>query len=98
MYLYQSKEKLTENFIEFILSTSEKHLTFNFFSFFRPKVSSSASAFVYASSQQPLLVAERSNSGLVTVDNGGCIRLWETGLAQLERSLDEWQKMVGTGV
>lgn len=62
-----------------------------------PKVSSSASAFVYASSQQPLFVAERSNSGLVTVDNGGCIRLWETGLAQLERSLDEWQKMVGTG-
>ena len=52
---------------------------------------------MYGSSQQPLLVSERSNNGLVTVDIGGCIRLWETGLVQLERSLDEWHKMVGTG-
>lgn len=65
--------------------------------FYRPKVSSSPSAYVYSSSENPILVAERGNSGLVTVDVGGCLRLWETGIVQLSRSLDEWQKMVGTG-
>ena len=36
-----------------------------------------------------------SNDGLVTVDNSGSVRLWETGVANLERSLAEWRKMVG---
>lgn len=61
------------------------------------KASSGTSSFMYTSTQQPLFIAERSNNGLVSVDHGGCVRLWETGLAELERSLDEWQKMVGTG-
>ncbi|KAE8748569.1 hypothetical protein FOCC_FOCC004745 [Frankliniella occidentalis] len=59
-----------------------------------PKVSSTASAYVYSNSQQPILIAERSNSGLVTVDKGGCVRLWETGLAQLERRRDDLQLTV----
>jgi len=40
-------------------------------------------------------ISDMSNDGLVTVDNSGSVRLWETGVANLERSLAEWRKMVG---
>ena len=36
-----------------------------------------------------------SNDGLVTVDNSGTVRLWETGVANLERSQAEWRRMIG---
>ncbi len=36
-----------------------------------------------------------SNEGLATVDNAGTVRLWETGVANLERSLEEWRRMLG---
>ncbi len=45
---------------------------------------------------QVLSLAETSNEGLVTVDNSGTVRLWETGVANLERSYDEWRKMLGS--
>jgi len=44
---------------------------------------------------QSLVLAEMSDEGLVSVDNGGCVRLWETGVANLERSYNEWQRMLG---
>jgi len=33
--------------------------------------------------------------GLVSVDMGGGVRLWETGLDSLQRSLQEWRNMIG---
>ena len=42
-----------------------------------------------------LAIAQTSNEGLVTVDNSGTVRLWETGVANLAQSMDEWKKMVG---
>ena len=39
-----------------------------------------------------------SNDGLVTVDNAGTVRLWETGTASLEKSIQEWRKMIGAEV
>eukprot|EP00058_Branchiostoma_floridae_P007969 XP_002593457.1 hypothetical protein BRAFLDRAFT_277037 [Branchiostoma floridae] len=42
-----------------------------------------------------VVMATASREGLVTVDAGGCVRLWETGLANLERSLGEWRHMIG---
>jgi len=39
-----------------------------------------------------------SEEGLVTVDNSGTVRLWETGVANLERSLQEWRRMIGDEV
>lgn len=36
-----------------------------------------------------------SNESLVSVDNSGIVRLWETGVANLQRSLDEWRRMLG---
>jgi hypothetical protein len=39
-----------------------------------------------------------SNDGLVTVDNAGTVRLWETGTANLEKSLQEWRRMIGDEV
>jgi hypothetical protein len=39
-----------------------------------------------------------SNDGLVTVDNAGTVRLWETGTANLEKSLLEWRRMIGDEV
>ncbi len=42
-----------------------------------------------------MALGETSNEGLVSVDNSGCVRLWETGIANLERSLEEWRRMTG---
>ncbi|XP_078484002.1 von Willebrand factor A domain-containing protein 8 isoform X2 [Ciona intestinalis] len=36
------------------------------------------------------------NDVLYTVDAGGCVREWETGLMNLKRSLDEWRAMIGS--
>ncbi|XP_047408351.1 von Willebrand factor A domain-containing protein 8 [Sciurus carolinensis] len=41
------------------------------------------------------LLTEWDKSGIVTVDMGGHIRLWETGLERLQRSLMEWRNMIG---
>ncbi|XP_034521130.1 von Willebrand factor A domain-containing protein 8 isoform X3 [Ailuropoda melanoleuca] len=41
------------------------------------------------------LLAEWGKGGVVTVDMGGRIRLWETGLEHLQRSLMEWRNMIG---
>ncbi|XP_033322690.2 von Willebrand factor A domain-containing protein c12.2 [Megalopta genalis] len=43
----------------------------------------------------PVYAATKSNHDLVTVDAGGCLRLWETSVANIVKSLDEWRKMVG---
>ncbi|XP_026673539.1 von Willebrand factor A domain-containing protein 8 isoform X2 [Ceratina calcarata] len=44
----------------------------------------------------PLYVASKSNQDFVTVDAGGCVRLWETSLANIEKSLGAWRRMVGS--
>ena len=36
-----------------------------------------------------------SEDGLVTVDAGGCVRLWETAPANLERSIQQWRQLIG---
>ncbi|KAM8820841.1 von Willebrand factor A domain-containing protein 8 [Eudromia elegans] len=41
------------------------------------------------------LLAPLGKVGLVSVDMGGGVRLWETGLASLQRSLQEWRNMIG---
>ncbi|KFO27883.1 Putative protein KIAA0564, partial [Fukomys damarensis] len=46
-------------------------------------------------SDSDALLAEWDKSGVVTVDMGGHIRLWETGLERLQRSLMEWRNMIG---
>ncbi|DAA24031.1 TPA: hypothetical protein BOS_12463 [Bos taurus] len=43
------------------------------------------------------LLAEWGRGGVVTVDMGGRVRLWETGLEHLQRSLMEWRNMIGEG-
>lgn len=43
-----------------------------------------------------MLVAALGSGGVVTVDMGGYIRLWETGLDTLQRSLMEWRNMIGS--
>ena len=58
------------------------------------KVSPYAS-WLFSISDSSLLIAGTSNDGLVTVDVGGRVRLWETGLVNLERSLREWKNMIG---
>ena len=32
---------------------------------------------------------------MVTVDSGGCVRLWETSVASISKSIEQWQKMIG---
>ncbi|KAI4486325.1 hypothetical protein M0802_012344 [Mischocyttarus mexicanus] len=44
----------------------------------------------------PIFAAPTSNYGLVTVDVNGCVRLWETSLMNIEKSLGSWRKMIGS--
>ena len=52
-------------------------------------------SWLFSISDSSILLAGTSNDGLVTVDVGGCVRLWETGLVNLDRSLREWKNMIG---
>ena len=44
-----------------------------------------------------LYIALKSNQDLVTVDAGGCVRLWEVSLANIEKSLGAWRRMLEDG-
>lgn len=41
------------------------------------------------------VLAEMSDDGLVTVDCGGCVRLWETSPVNLDRSIRQWRQLIG---
>ncbi|KAK2840347.1 hypothetical protein Q5P01_014087 [Channa striata] len=47
-------------------------------------------------SESDVVIAALGSGGVVTVDMGGYVRLWETGLDSLQRSLMEWRNMIGT--
>ena len=47
------------------------------------------------SSYVTVLMAAMSNDALVTVDSGGCVRLWETAIFNLTKSLSQWRSMIG---
>ncbi|KAL0985591.1 hypothetical protein UPYG_G00159100, partial [Umbra pygmaea] len=47
-------------------------------------------------SDSDVLLASMGTGGVVTVDMGGYVRLWETGLDNLQRSLLEWRTMIGS--
>ncbi|CAJ1078932.1 von Willebrand factor A domain-containing protein 8 isoform X1 [Xyrichtys novacula] len=47
-------------------------------------------------SESDVLIAALGTGGVVTVDMGGYVRLWETGLDTLQRSLMEWRNMIGS--
>ncbi|XP_076011540.1 von Willebrand factor A domain-containing protein 8 isoform X2 [Genypterus blacodes] len=47
-------------------------------------------------SESDVVIAGLSSGGVVTVDMGGYVRLWETGLDSLQRSLMEWRNMIGS--
>ncbi|KAF7665107.1 hypothetical protein LDENG_00155060 [Lucifuga dentata] len=47
-------------------------------------------------SESDVLIAGLGSGGVVTVDMGGYVRLWETGLDSLQRSLMEWRNMIGS--
>lgn len=47
-------------------------------------------------SDTDIVMAPLGSGGVVTVDTGGYVRLWETGLDNLQRSLLEWRSMIGS--
>uniref|UniRef100_A0AAR2JZS7 von Willebrand factor A domain-containing protein 8 n=1 Tax=Pygocentrus nattereri TaxID=42514 RepID=A0AAR2JZS7_PYGNA len=47
-------------------------------------------------SDTDVVMAPLGTGGVVTVDMGGYVRLWETGLDHLQRSLLEWRNMIGS--
>ena len=55
-------------------------------------------AWISAISDTDALLAEWDNSSVVTVDMGGRVRIWETGLERLQQSLMEWRNMIGQGI
>nr|CAD7394578.1 unnamed protein product [Timema cristinae] len=62
----------------------------------QPHSISPATQWLYSTVELPVLLAATSDQGVATVDAGGCVRLWETGLENLEKSLMEWRKMIGS--
>lgn len=60
-----------------------------------PQQSPYASWYKQTYPDKVLGISRMSNDGLATVDNSGTVRLWETGVANLERSLNEWKRMIG---
>jgi len=44
---------------------------------------------------KPLVMAPTTYEGVVTVDVAGRVRLWETGVANLVRSLEKWKGLIG---
>ncbi|XP_028846499.1 von Willebrand factor A domain-containing protein 8 [Denticeps clupeoides] len=53
-------------------------------------------AWISKVSDTDVLLAPMGSGGVVTVDMGGYVRLWETGLDSLQRSLLEWRNMIGS--
>lgn len=47
-------------------------------------------------SESDVLIGSLGSGGVFTVDLGGYVRLWETGLETLQRSLMEWRNMIGS--
>ena len=43
-------------------------------------------------------LAAMSNDGLVTVDAAGNVRLWETALFNLDKSIGKWRDLIGGGM
>ncbi|GCB77210.1 hypothetical protein scyTo_0016652, partial [Scyliorhinus torazame] len=46
-------------------------------------------------SDTDVVIAPMGAGGVVTVDMGGLVRVWETGFDNLQRSLLEWRNMIG---
>ncbi|XP_075447188.1 von Willebrand factor A domain-containing protein 8 isoform X2 [Ascaphus truei] len=61
----------------------------------RPNSLSPYTSWISKISDTDILLAPLGNQGVVTVDMGGSVRLWETGLDNLQRSLLEWRNMIG---
>ncbi|KAI4872445.1 hypothetical protein NFI96_033688, partial [Prochilodus magdalenae] len=53
-------------------------------------------AWISKVSDTDVVIAPLGTGGVVTVDMGGYVRLWETGLDHLQRSLLEWKNMIGS--
>lgn len=53
-------------------------------------------AWISKVSDTDVLIAPLGSGGVVTVDMGGYVRVWETGLDSLQRSLLEWRNMIGS--
>ena len=49
------------------------------------------------STEVGVVMAPMSHDGLVTVDNGGCVRQWQTALFYLDQSLKQWRGLIGEG-
>nr|XP_034959302.1 von Willebrand factor A domain-containing protein 8 isoform X1 [Zootoca vivipara] len=61
----------------------------------RPMNLTPYTSWLSAISDTDVLLAALGEAGVVTVDMGGNVRLWETSLESLERSLQEWKTMIG---
>ncbi|XP_032888798.1 von Willebrand factor A domain-containing protein 8 [Amblyraja radiata] len=61
----------------------------------RPRSVSPYTQWVSQISDTEVLIAPVGAGGVVTVDLGGHVRLWETGFDHLQRSLLEWRSMIG---
>ncbi|XP_062831671.1 von Willebrand factor A domain-containing protein 8 isoform X2 [Anolis carolinensis] len=61
----------------------------------RPMNLSPYTSWLSVISDTDVLLASLGKTGVVTVDMGGNVRLWETSLESLQKSLQEWRTMIG---
>ncbi|KAJ8253375.1 hypothetical protein GJAV_G00212230 [Gymnothorax javanicus] len=62
----------------------------------RSQVVSPYTSWLSKVSDTDVILAPVGAAGVVTVDMGGYVRLWEMGLESLQRSLLEWRNMIGS--
>ncbi|XP_065352663.1 von Willebrand factor A domain-containing protein 8 isoform X2 [Cloeon dipterum] len=60
-----------------------------------PRTVSPYTAWLLDTLEVPVQVCGTSGEGLASVDAGGTVRFWETGVAGLERALGEWRRALG---
>jgi len=53
--------------------------------------------FRQSGSEVGFVTAAASNDSVVTVDSNGCVRVWETALGHLQRSIGKWRGLIGEG-
>ncbi|XP_041128021.1 von Willebrand factor A domain-containing protein 8-like isoform X1 [Polyodon spathula] len=92
LYPKETKPIQTAGFLEVTDLNSKK---IKYIPIPRSRTLSPYSSWLSKISHTDVLLAPMGGGGVVTIDMGGYVRLWETGLDTLQRSLLEWQSMIG---
>ncbi|XP_051781637.1 von Willebrand factor A domain-containing protein 8 [Erpetoichthys calabaricus] len=92
VYTKDAKPELTVSYLEITDLNSKK---VKYIAIPSPSSLSPYTSWLSKISDTDVLLAALGHGSVITVDMGGHMRLWETGLESLQRSLLEWRNMIG---